>query len=252
MTRSPDYPRYDDGSCPPSRLGRRRDGGFYRDLLGFDLMVQLGPQAAFLSAGGYHHHLGGNTWESRGAAQAPEGTARLHRFTIVLPDEASREAARGSAAPRRKTLPGTRVARYCLSAAGSSRAWTTTSVFVGRSGRRKLAQSLFVGCDQRRLDDDDVSNSSPLASRGVTAECRPRDRPSGRPRPARRARSLRGVRHARRAARPLGTPPPGGAPARRDGPRPAAPVRYEIGGATSGAIVSSSGSASSMISRGTR
>jgi catechol 2,3-dioxygenase len=62
---------------------------FYRDLLGFDLMAQLGPQAAFLSAGGYHHHLGGNTWESRGAAQAPEGTARLRSFTIVLPDESS-------------------------------------------------------------------------------------------------------------------------------------------------------------------
>jgi catechol 2,3-dioxygenase len=62
---------------------------FYRDLLGFDLMAQLGPQAAFLSAGGYHHHLGGNTWESRGAAQAPEGTARLRSFTIVLPDNAS-------------------------------------------------------------------------------------------------------------------------------------------------------------------
>ena len=59
---------------------------FYRDLLGFDLMAQLGPQAAFLSAGGYHHHLGGNTWESRGAVQAPEGTARLRSFTIVLPD----------------------------------------------------------------------------------------------------------------------------------------------------------------------
>ncbi len=62
--------------------------GFYRDLFGFDL-VQGGPQAAFLSAGGYHHHLGGNTWESLGAAQAPEGTARLRSFTIVLPDDAS-------------------------------------------------------------------------------------------------------------------------------------------------------------------
>jgi catechol 2,3-dioxygenase len=66
---------------------------FYRDALGFDLMTQLGPQAAFLSAGGYHHHLGGNTWESRGAAQAPEGTARLRSFTIVLPDESSLAAA---------------------------------------------------------------------------------------------------------------------------------------------------------------
>src|SRR4051794_5452392 len=46
---------------------------FYRDLLGFDLMAQLGPEAAFLSAGGYHHHLGGNTWESRGAGQGPPG-----------------------------------------------------------------------------------------------------------------------------------------------------------------------------------
>jgi catechol 2,3-dioxygenase len=67
--------------------------GFYRDLLGFDLMAQLGPEAAFLSAGGYHHHLGGNTWESRGAGQAPPGTATLQQFTILLPDEAARDEA---------------------------------------------------------------------------------------------------------------------------------------------------------------
>ena len=60
--------------------------GFYRDRLGMGLTAQLGDQAAFLSAGGYHHHLGGNTWETRGAEPAPEGTARLLRFTIVLPD----------------------------------------------------------------------------------------------------------------------------------------------------------------------
>ena len=55
--------------------------GFYRDALGLDLIAQLGSEAAFLSAGGYHHHIGANTWESRGAAAAPEGTAasaRLH------------------------------------------------------------------------------------------------------------------------------------------------------------------------------
>jgi catechol 2,3-dioxygenase len=63
---------------------------FYRDLLGFDLMAQLGPEAAFLSAGGYHHHLGANTWESRGAEHAPDDTARLERYTIVLPDAAAR------------------------------------------------------------------------------------------------------------------------------------------------------------------
>ncbi len=65
---------------------------FYRDLVGFDLTVQLGDQAAFLSAGGYHHHIGANTWESRGAPPAPAGTARLTRFTIVVPD--AREADR--------------------------------------------------------------------------------------------------------------------------------------------------------------
>jgi len=43
---------------------------FYRDVLGMGLMAQLGPMAAFLSAGGYHHHVGGNTWESRGAGPA--------------------------------------------------------------------------------------------------------------------------------------------------------------------------------------
>ena len=59
---------------------------FYTQTVNLDLMVRLGDQAAFMSAGGYHHHLGANTWESSGAPQAPEGTARLLRFTIVVPD----------------------------------------------------------------------------------------------------------------------------------------------------------------------
>jgi catechol 2,3-dioxygenase len=65
--------------------------GFYRDVLGFDLTAALGPQAAFLSAGGYHHHIGANTWESAGAPSAPEGTASLRHATIVVPDDAARE-----------------------------------------------------------------------------------------------------------------------------------------------------------------
>jgi catechol 2,3-dioxygenase len=64
---------------------------FYRDRLGFGLMAQLGPQAAFLAAGGYHHHLGANTWESGGAPPAPDGTATLQHFTVVLPDQAARD-----------------------------------------------------------------------------------------------------------------------------------------------------------------
>jgi catechol 2,3-dioxygenase len=65
--------------------------GFYRDVLGFDLTAQLGAQAAFLSAGGYHHHVGANTWESAGAPPAPVGTAALRHATVVLPDAGARD-----------------------------------------------------------------------------------------------------------------------------------------------------------------
>jgi catechol 2,3-dioxygenase len=64
---------------------------FYRDQIGFELMAQLGAQAAFLAAGGYHHHIGANTWESAGGSPPPEGTAALHHATIVLPDDAERD-----------------------------------------------------------------------------------------------------------------------------------------------------------------
>jgi catechol 2,3-dioxygenase len=64
---------------------------FYRDLLGFGLMAQLGAQAAFFAAGGYHHHLGANTWESAGASPPPMGTAALRHATLVLPDPGERE-----------------------------------------------------------------------------------------------------------------------------------------------------------------
>ena len=68
---------------------------FYRDVLGFGLMATLGPYATFLSAGGYHHHIGANTWESAGAPAPPEGTAALRHATIVLPDEAERDRVLG-------------------------------------------------------------------------------------------------------------------------------------------------------------
>jgi catechol 2,3-dioxygenase len=64
---------------------------FYGDVLGFELMAQLGEQAAFLAAGGYHHHIGANTWESAGASPPPEGLAGLRHATIVLPDAGERD-----------------------------------------------------------------------------------------------------------------------------------------------------------------
>src|SRR5256886_524576 len=57
---------------------------FYRDLVGFDVMGHV-PGVGFVSAGGYHHHVGLNTWAGRGARPAPEGSAGLRRFTVELP-----------------------------------------------------------------------------------------------------------------------------------------------------------------------
>lgn len=58
--------------------------GFYRDRLGFDLLFNFGT-AAFLSAGGYHHHIGLNTWESKDGAPPPPGATGLYHFAINYP-----------------------------------------------------------------------------------------------------------------------------------------------------------------------
>ncbi|MCK5313844.1 MAG: VOC family protein [Anaerolineales bacterium] len=61
---------------------------FYRDVLGFDLMLRYGPSAAFLSAGGYHHHLGVNTWAGVGAPPPPQDAVGLRWYEIRLPTQA--------------------------------------------------------------------------------------------------------------------------------------------------------------------
>jgi catechol 2,3-dioxygenase len=58
---------------------------FYRDALGFELMETYGDSAAFLSAGGYHHHIGLNTWESRGGPAPAPGTTGLYHVAILYP-----------------------------------------------------------------------------------------------------------------------------------------------------------------------
>jgi len=65
---------------------------FYHGVLGFDVVVRGYPGALFVSAGGYHHHIGLNTWHSLGAAPAPAGTVGLRSFEIELPDERALEA----------------------------------------------------------------------------------------------------------------------------------------------------------------
>ncbi len=58
---------------------------FYRDLLGFEVMQQYGSQAVFISAGGYHHHIGLNTWHSNGAGPAPVNAVGLYHTAILYP-----------------------------------------------------------------------------------------------------------------------------------------------------------------------
>jgi catechol 2,3-dioxygenase len=59
--------------------------GFYCGVLGFELMQRYASEAAFISAGGYHHHIGLNTWESRGGSPPPPGSTGLFHLAIVYP-----------------------------------------------------------------------------------------------------------------------------------------------------------------------
>ena len=64
-----------------------RSLAFYRDVLGFEVTARF-PEAAFLSAGGYHHHLGLNTWESRGGSPPPPHSTGLYHVAILYPSRA--------------------------------------------------------------------------------------------------------------------------------------------------------------------
>jgi len=62
---------------------------FYRGVLGLELTQRFGREAAFLSAGGYHHHIGLNTWESQGGSPPPPGTTGLYHVAILYPTRAA-------------------------------------------------------------------------------------------------------------------------------------------------------------------
>ena len=82
-------PRTDIGHVHLKVADLDRAIGFYRDVLGFELMQRMGDQAAFLSAGGYHHHIGLNTWESAGGSPPPPGTTGLYHFAVRYPTRAA-------------------------------------------------------------------------------------------------------------------------------------------------------------------
>lgn len=83
-----------DAIHPETRIGHvhlkvsdiDRAIAFYGDVMGFELQERMGNDAAFMSAGGYHHHLGLNTWHSRGGSPPPSNTTGLYHFAILYPD----------------------------------------------------------------------------------------------------------------------------------------------------------------------
>jgi catechol 2,3-dioxygenase len=82
---------------PETRIGHvhlkvadlQRALAFYCGVLGFELTQRYGSQAAFVSAGGYHHHIGLNTWESAGGSPPPRGTTGLYHLAILYPTRAA-------------------------------------------------------------------------------------------------------------------------------------------------------------------
>ena len=79
-------PRVDIGHVHLKVADIDRALAFWHGVLGFDVTQRMGDQAAFLSAGGYHHHIGLNTWESRGGSPPPPGTTGLYHVAIRFPD----------------------------------------------------------------------------------------------------------------------------------------------------------------------
>lgn len=89
MTDKPIHPATRIGHVHLKVADLDRALGFYCGVLGFELMQRYGAQAAFISAGGYHHHIGLNTWDSAGGTPPPRGHTGLYHTAILYPDRAA-------------------------------------------------------------------------------------------------------------------------------------------------------------------
>src|SRR2546428_5474732 len=78
---------------------------FYRDVLGFEVTTRYGREAVFLSAGGYHHHIGLNTWAGRGAPRPSAGATGVYPFALLYPEPRAPAGAGGGAVPARPPPP---------------------------------------------------------------------------------------------------------------------------------------------------
>jgi len=88
MSQNPIDPRVRIGHVHLKVADLERALKFYCGVLGFELQQRFGSQAAFISAGGYHHHIGLNTWESAGGSPPPHGATGLYHVAILYPTRA--------------------------------------------------------------------------------------------------------------------------------------------------------------------
>ena len=88
MSTRPIHPKVALGHVHLKVANLERALDFYCGVLGFELTQRLGESAAFISAGGYHHHIGLNTWESAGGSPPPSGTTGLYHLAILYPTRA--------------------------------------------------------------------------------------------------------------------------------------------------------------------
>src|SRR6266571_1751573 len=115
-----------------------RSLAFYRDVLGFEVTTRYGREAVFLSAGGYHHHIGLNTWAGRGAPRPPAGTTGLYHFAILYPDRRALAAAVRRVLEHGIPLEGPRTtasARRSMCAIRTAMAWSSTATVPKAHGR---------------------------------------------------------------------------------------------------------------------
>lgn len=89
MTGRPIDPGVDVGHVHLKVSDIERSLGFWRDVLGFEEQARYGDQAVFISAGGYHHHIGLNTWDSRGGSPPTPGTTGLYHVAVRYPTRAA-------------------------------------------------------------------------------------------------------------------------------------------------------------------
>jgi catechol 2,3-dioxygenase len=127
---------------------------FYRDVLGFDVMHRYGDDAAFLSAGGYHHHIGLNTWESKGGPQPSPGTTGLFHVAIRYPNRKALAVA----------VKGVLDAGIPLS--GASDHGVSEAVYL----RDPDQNGIELYCDRPREEWPDEMYTAPLDVRALLAE----------------------------------------------------------------------------------